>query len=78
MKILNLLTLKIALLMAIIALFGVWCPITNFDLASYALGFSFALSLILFTLVIVEDKIAVCWGLQDDEQITQITITKKH
>ena len=32
MKILNLLTLKIALLIAIIALFGVWCPITNFDL----------------------------------------------
>lgn len=78
MKILKLLTLKIALLMAIIALFGVWCPITKFDLASYALGFSFALSLFLFTLVIVDGKIAICWGLQDDEQITQVTITKKH
>lgn len=78
MKILNLLTLKIALLMAIIALFGVWCPITNFDLASYALGFSFALSLFLFTLVVADNKMAICWGLQDDEQIIQVTIVKKH
>lgn len=78
MKLLNLFTLKLALLIAIIALFGVWCPITNFDLASYALGVSFALSLFLFTLVIVDGKMAICWGLQDDEQITQVTITKKY
>lgn len=78
MKILNLLTLKIALLIGIIALFGVWCPITNFDLASYALGFSFALSLFLFVLVVVDDKMAICWGLNNGEQIIQVTITKKH
>lgn len=78
MKILNLFSVKMALFMAIIALFFVWCPITNFDLASYALGFSFPLSLFLFTLVIVDGKMAICWGLQDDEQITQITITKKN
>lgn len=78
MKILNLLTLKIALLMTIIGLFCVWCPITNFDLASYALGFSFALSLFLFALVVIDNRMAICWGLQDDEQIIQVTIVKKH
>lgn len=77
MKILNLFTLKMVLLMAIIGLFWMWSPITKFDILSCALGISFALSLFLFTLVVMEDKIVILWGLQDDEQITQITITKK-
>nr|DAI56083.1 MAG TPA: hypothetical protein [Caudoviricetes sp.] len=78
MKILDLFALKMALIMAIIALFCIWCPVVDFDLSSYALGFSFALSLFSFILTMVDDKMAVLWGLQDDEEIIQVTIAKKH